>query len=196
MERMHAAGFPLPPVLTCPGAGSCRANCYALQGRYQCPKIQAPRIRNLELVGYTLAQLGSLGLAELLVGDLDRLGAKDCIRIHDSGDFFSQEYLDAWLMAMAANPQVVFYAYTKSHHLDWSRTPRNFRVVRSLGSKFDHLVDLSNPHARVFADLAALIRSRYTRGSKSDQPVIDGAVRIGLVYHGTRRLVANGFVRS
>jgi hypothetical protein len=35
------------------------------------------------------------------------------VRIHDSGDFFSDEYTQAWLRVMRARPTVLFYAYTK-----------------------------------------------------------------------------------
>lgn len=194
MREMHGAGFPLPAGLTCPGAGPCRANCYATQGRYAIHQTQRPRLENLAKVRYTLAIGGPALLAAVLAADIDMLQAKDVVRVHDSGDFFSQAYLDAWLLAMAAFPGMVFYCYTKSHHLDWSRVPPNFRVVRSLGSRFDHLVDLGRPHARVFAGLAELVRSRYTLGSRSDRHAVDGTVRIGLVYHGTRLPVANGFL--
>ena len=40
------------------------------------------------------------------------------VRLHDSGDFYSQEYLDAWKAVAKALPDMVFYAYTKSLHLN------------------------------------------------------------------------------
>ena len=35
------------------------------------------------------------------------------IRIHDAGDFFSDDYLAAWLRVIRASARVNFYAYTK-----------------------------------------------------------------------------------
>ena len=34
-------------------------------------------------------------------------------RIHASGDFYSQPYIDAWTNIVTANPSITFYAYTK-----------------------------------------------------------------------------------
>jgi len=36
------------------------------------------------------------------------------LRVHDSGDFFSLDYLDAWLNAARERPETTFYWYTKS----------------------------------------------------------------------------------
>lgn len=42
------------------------------------------------------------------------------VRIHESGDFFSQKYLDAWISIIKAYPSLMFWAYTKSYMLDFS----------------------------------------------------------------------------
>lgn len=39
------------------------------------------------------------------------------VRIHESGDFFSDEYMLAWLNVMKKFPQVKFYTYTKQFEL-------------------------------------------------------------------------------
>ena len=36
------------------------------------------------------------------------------IRIHVSGDMFSHKYFMAWIKVAERNPDVLFYAYTKS----------------------------------------------------------------------------------
>jgi hypothetical protein len=43
------------------------------------------------------------------------------VRIHESGDFFSQDYLDAWIKISKAFPDVMFYTYTKSYMLDFNK---------------------------------------------------------------------------
>jgi hypothetical protein len=40
-------------------------------------------------------------------------GALKYVRVHGSGDFFSQEYVDKWKRIAQNVPNVVFYAYTK-----------------------------------------------------------------------------------
>lgn len=48
------------------------------------------------------------------------------VRLHDSGDFFSQDYLAQWLEVIRARPRTRFYCYTKltSFVSLWSLTRR------------------------------------------------------------------------
>lgn len=59
------------------------------------------------------------------------------IRIHDSGDFFSDDYLHAWLRVCRARPDLHFYAYTKEvdrfRRLVEPDPPSNFLWVYSYG---------------------------------------------------------------
>ncbi len=95
------------------------------------------------------------------------------IRVHDSGDFFSEEYLLTWLRIMRNSPNVRFYCYTKEISL-FKRVvagdaPENFLWCYSLGGKEDHLIDLSTErHADVFPDVEALIAADYTDQTESD----------------------------
>lgn len=179
----RVAGFGLPAVQTCPRAGECRKVCYATQGSYRFSGVVAARAHNLALAR-------APRFAETLKADMAAIAAKfNVVRIHDSGDFFSQKYLDAWVAAARAFPGVIFYAYTKSFaHLNFSAAPENFRVTQSLGGKDDLKVDLNKPHARIFADDAARVAAGYLDGNVSDALAIEGAVKIGLVYHGNRNL--------
>ena len=66
------------------------------------------------------------------------------VRIHSGGDFFSQEYFDAWLMFIKSNPTVRFWAFTKSvdfwvKRLD--RIPPNLELQASYGGRHDHLIE-------------------------------------------------------
>lgn len=64
------------------------------------------------------------------------------IRIHVGGDFFNQPYFDAWLNVARNNPDIVFYAYTKSLPF-WLRRRRmvnntpNFLLTASAGGRCD-----------------------------------------------------------
>jgi hypothetical protein len=69
------------------------------------------------------------------------------IRLHDSGDFYSPEYVEKWRRIIAMFPDILFYAYSKSHR--WlDDMPGNFFLIPSLGGKDDHLI-LGRPHAKV-----------------------------------------------
>lgn len=171
---------------TCPGASACRAVCYAKQGRYIMAGVKNARLHNLNF----FLEKGALNFITAAHADLTRLVKRyNVVRIHDSGDFFSQEYLDAWKVIAAYFPATVFYAYTKSHHLDIaSDCPANLRIVQSIGGKHDDLVNLSRPHARIFATDNDRIAAGYIDGNVSDIPAIEGEINIGLVYHGVRKL--------
>jgi hypothetical protein len=64
------------------------------------------------------------------------------VRVHASGDFFSQDYFDTWLDYARARPDVAFWAFTKSINF-WverlDRVPSNFVLTASLGGKLDDL---------------------------------------------------------
>lgn len=91
------------------------------------------------------------------------------VRIHDSGDFFSQDYLDAWKAIAAAFPSVIFYAYTKSLHLDIETDkPLNLRITQSLGGKYDERINLERSHSRIFSTDADRIAAGYVDGNVND----------------------------
>jgi hypothetical protein len=68
------------------------------------------------------------------------------VRIHVGGDFFNQAYMMAWLRMAWKNPNVLFYAYTKSlkfwanlrEHIE---TTPNFILTASRGGRLDHMID-------------------------------------------------------
>lgn len=76
------------------------------------------------------------------------------IRIHGSGDFFSQEYFDKWLTVCKNNPDVNFWAFTKSVQFWVNRIndiPRNLTLQASKGGLQDHLIEQYNlKYAQVF----------------------------------------------
>jgi hypothetical protein len=79
--------------------------------------------------------------------------ARAIIRVHVSGDFYSQEYFNAWMKAAAYFPDITFYAYTKSIPY-WVKAeaagiiPPNFKLNASYGGSKD---DLIKEHEFTFA---------------------------------------------
>lgn len=65
------------------------------------------------------------------------------IRIHASGDFFSQAYFDMWIEIARENPNVEMWAYTKSLNY-WVRRissiPANLTLTASMGGRHDQLI--------------------------------------------------------
>jgi hypothetical protein len=75
------------------------------------------------------------------------------VRIHESGDFFSGAYLDAWIEVAHRNPDLKFYCYSKSLQLFLHlNLPANFYFTASYGGKWDHLIDegFFTRYAKVF----------------------------------------------
>ena len=69
------------------------------------------------------------------------------VRIHASGDFFSQEYFDMWLQICRDNPDVEFWAFTKSLKFWVSRLieiPDNLVLTASYGGKHDWMINEYN----------------------------------------------------
>jgi hypothetical protein len=50
-------------------------------------------------------------------------------RIHESGDMYSQAYLNKWIEIAKQMPHVFFYTYTKAFKWDYSQVPSNMRVI-------------------------------------------------------------------
>jgi len=71
------------------------------------------------------------------------------VRIHVAGDFFNLPYMHAWYTVAALNPNVLFYAYTKSLRY-WvggiNELPilHNFVLTASYGGRDDHMIDEFN----------------------------------------------------
>lgn len=167
---------------TCPGAFACRAVCFAKQGAYNWKTVRAARTHNLNL---SL----TADFANMVVSDLRRMRKVDTVRIHDSGDFYNQEYYNKWCDIARALPHVTFYAYTKTVNMDlFGNKPNNLQITQSLGGKHDNLVNLNRPHSRIFATHDDRIAAGYENGESSDALAIEGVVQIGLVYHGVRKL--------
>lgn len=110
--KMDTPTFSLPAVVTCPGrTPMCTRYCYARKAQRQYPNVRTSRQRN-----YVWSRFG---LFEEAVSEIIQKRRLPNLRIHESGDFYSQEYLNKWLRIIAANPATRFWANTKSWHLKW-----------------------------------------------------------------------------
>lgn len=118
----------LPPVITCPGMSDwCKRNCYNADDRYEKFPINK-WCENLWWIlndKETLKKRLSLQLKEYKT-------KRSAVRIHSSGDFFSKEYITFWEDIIRQNPNVYFWAYTRS----WA--------VEDLADNIERLAELDN----------------------------------------------------
>lgn len=102
--------FNLPPVISCPGATQACEGCYAIHKRSLFSNVIKRNYSNwlaLQEVGDNVQEMANKLLAII------PKSAKN-FRIHSAGDFFSQNYIDAWALVIAQKPDIKFWAYTRS----------------------------------------------------------------------------------
>lgn len=198
LKEIGAYNWTLPAFVTklsngktfnaCPSAGTCARVCYARNGTYNFPAVKAAHLKKLEMI---LNDLN--GWKQKMLDELShkRYDGKH-IRIHDSGDFFSDEYLMAWLEIARMNPNKVFYCYTKEVSRfrrivegPGSDKPENFLYLYSYGGKEDHLLDEDKDRvADVFPSLEAMNEAGYTSQADADiQAIYNDNNRVGIPYN-------------
>lgn len=124
-------------VNTCPGAGSCKVDCFAMKGgkiQFQAAWLSDGRILTFLLNdpdGFFNTLKKEIE-KEVKKGNKD--GYKVSIRWHDAGDFFSPEYVDMAFKLAREVPDVDFYAYTKIADVALANKPDNFMINWSEGA--------------------------------------------------------------
>jgi hypothetical protein len=100
-------GFSLPALITCPGkTAACEDFCYALQGHFLLPSVQAFYLENYKA---TLAADFTERIRAELIAHMIKL-----LRVHVSGDYYSLPYLRKWLAIARAGRRTHFFGYTRS----------------------------------------------------------------------------------
>ena len=173
LQHLKVVYIGLPAGYTCPFADKCKTfahrkgktfpiqvgqekplkikqtgdvRCFAASREAQYPNLRNLRWRNRDLLNEFKGDLE--GMTDLLMRSLEYYENNKkkirIFRIHDSGDFFSQEYFDAWVATAKQRSDILFYAYTTSLPYWTSRIdelPKNFRLIASGGGKRDDLID-------------------------------------------------------
>ena len=117
--------------------------CFSASQEVQYTNVYNSRKHNFDL----LRNLHFEDMVELINSSLPKNAG--IVRIHVAGDFFSQQYLDAWYIVALRNPKILFYAYTKSLRF-WvggvTEMPilHNFVLTASYGGRDDHMIDQFN----------------------------------------------------
>jgi hypothetical protein len=168
-------------VNVCPSAMKCSRLCYARKGTYRFRNVREAHQRNLMMVLDDLAGWESQMRSELSAKKF----AGAYVRIHDGGDFFSREYLEAWLRIARVSPATTVYGYTKEvlmfREVVEPGPPMNFHWVYSYGGRWDHLIRDTDRRADVFPTREALEEAGYHDQEDSDLLAITGPLAVGIV---------------
>lgn len=130
-------------VNTCPGAGSCKVECFAMKGgkiQFKAAWQSDGRILTYLLNdpdGFFNQLSNEISVEAQAAAKGDKKfpnGWQTTVRWHDAGDFFSPEYLDLALKMAAKHPDVKFYAYTKMAGAALAQKPPNFIINWSEGA--------------------------------------------------------------
>lgn len=152
--------FSLPAGYTCPMATVCKSfaskpgkkfsdgssikagkeaefRCYAARQQAHRSAVNNRVWKNFDLVQQADKKGGAEGITELIIRSLKfhNLDNAKLFRIHESGDFYSADYLKAWINVANALPGTLFYAYTTS--IDYwlankSSIPSNLKLIASM----------------------------------------------------------------
>jgi len=170
--------FNLPSGYTCPFAEQCLTKadrktgkqtngpkqefkCYAaVVERY--PAVRMVRWNNFD----SLRNLSRGDMTKSLVDAMPNNATH--VRIHGGGDFFNQNYFDAWLDVCTAFPETKFWAFTKSIGYWVARKgdiPANLTVQASYGGRQDHMIE---EHGLKFAKVFCTIKEVKESGLPLD----------------------------
>jgi len=123
--------FNLPSHKCCPGATpECKKICYAQKAERIYPSARKSRENN-----YKSSKKDNF--VEMIIKELEDNDVK-ISRIHESGDFYDQKYLNKWIEITRALPKIKFLAFTKSFHLDFSGFGDNVAIYYSVDSTSNH----------------------------------------------------------
>jgi hypothetical protein len=177
LNGVRVFNFGIPAQDTCLWAGECKKYCYASKGAYIWSNVKPAFERRLEATKQD-------NFPQVMIAEITKRKV-DVVRIHDSGDFYSREYLHKWFKIMESLPHVKFYAYSKSLPLlKDEKLPDNFTLIKSEGGKRDDLIDASKDrHARIFKTEVELIAEGYANASENDLIAIGTNPKIGLLAH-------------
>lgn len=134
--------FNLPAKTTCPFAteacGGKDGFCYTQKAERQYPSVLPSRLNHFEeskQADFTTNMIEQIKNEQRLKIKRDGIDKPyEYFRIHESGDFYNQAYVNKWIEIAKALPDIKFLAYTKSYPFDFSQKPNNLIIRYSLDS--------------------------------------------------------------
>ena len=195
------ATFSIPAGHTCPFAKECMSKANEITGKvidgkhckYRCfaaseerlfPNVRKARWRNYRLLTSckSIAEMGDL-IQKSLPKDIS------IVRIHASGDFYSERYFLAWLNVAYNNPKIKFYGYTKGtpFMVKYKKViPLNFHLTASKGGTCDSLIPKNKLK---FAEVVFSVKEASDKNLELDHDdglAIYGTKSFALLLHGNQ----------
>jgi hypothetical protein len=191
--------FSLPSGYSCPGAKFCLSRADRYTGKikdgpgihYRCfsasqealyPSVRRQRWRNFKALqnAKTPAKM-----THLIMDSLPE--SAEVVRVHVSGDFFSDVYFKAWMSVASVRSSTRFYAYTKSLAI-WMRhsdlVPSNFVLVASEGGRFDNLIKANSLRTATVVDTLEKAEALGLEVDFDDSLAYDSDKSFALLLHG------------
>jgi len=102
----------------------CDKYCYAKRGTFATTGVKRAMTLNLR-------ESMKDDFVDRIVGQIRAFYIR-YVRIHPSGDFYSQEYVDKWLEIAKQRPETHFLVYTRNYEADFSQRPNNFKIYYTI----------------------------------------------------------------
>ena len=105
----------------------------------------------------------------LIAYEIQRVKA-DYIRVHDSGDYYSNKYMLKWFDIANAHPNIRFYSYTNMVSMvKKNNIPDNFDFIFSDSGTEKHLINTENDrHTKIFNSRNDITIHGYVDASSND----------------------------
>ena len=164
----------------CPMADGCIKFCYARKGAYIWGNVKPAFEKRYELSKTD-------DFISAIHAEIQRKKPK-FVRVHDSGDYYSREYLAKWFQIAKQNPNVNFYSYTNMIDMvKKSDIPSNYDFIFSNSGKQVDLIDKSiDRHTEIFKTADELVAAGYANASENDLYAtrwFNKTNKVGLIYH-------------
>lgn len=192
--------FSLPAGFSCPFAKECKSQanrltgkitdgkdcvfrCFAASSECRNPSVRKSRWDNFEILTKAKTIEESTAIIQ------SSLPYNDIVRVHVSGDFFSEQYFLSWVNVATNTPKKTFYGYTKALPFlvkHKASIPSNFRFTASRGGTHDHLI---NEHGLVSAEVVYSVKEAEDKGLEidhDDSHAIKCEKSFCLLIHGTQ----------
>ena len=165
--------------ITCPLAGECVKFCYAQKGFYKLSSKWAE-------LKFEATKKESF--IDDMIKDIKAKKA-EFVRVHDSGDYYSKEYLLKWFEIAKKMPDIKFYSYTNNINMikKLKSIPENYDFIFSDSGKQSNLIDKKvDRHTKIFKSLEDLEKAGYKNASEYDlysTKWFNNTKKVGLVFH-------------
>ena len=198
--KLKLATFTLPAGYTCPGAKDCLSfadrktgkvkdgkktifRCFMASAEARSPQLRNLVWHNLELIKKALKN--SVETCADLINE--SLPVCDILRVHVGGDYFSRNYLLAWVDVAKRNPDTVFYSYSKNlPAFVGIDLPKNLSLTASQGGEFDNMIEELNWKNAVVVYSEKEAKEKGLEIDHDDEKAAFGKKDFALLIHGTQ----------